>query len=72
MDLSKCSCSRNAVLPDSVQDQRRVFMDVTCAVGAAYRMLFDKQCDALRGLTVGLDCAAHVAVRQSSDIGIYN
>ena len=40
--------------------------------GAAYRMLFGKQCDALRGLTVGLERAAQVAVSQSSDIGIYN
>ena len=25
-------------------------------LGAEYRMLFGKQCDALRGLTVGLEC----------------
>ena len=29
-----------------------MFMDVS---GAAYRMLFGKQCDALRALTVGLE-----------------
>ena len=42
--------------------------------GAAYRMIFGKQntFDALRGLTVVLELAAHVAVWQSSDIGIYN
>ena len=42
--------------------------------GAAYRMIFSKRYtfDVLRGLTVGIKLAAHVAVSELSDIGIYN
>ena len=42
--------------------------------GAAYRMISSKRYtfDGLRGLTVGVKLAAHVAVWESSDIGIYN
>ena len=41
----------------SVQDQLYVFMDGRVGSGAAYRMIFSKRyaCDALRGLTVGLE-----------------
>ena len=47
----------------------RMFMVGSCGIGCSVSyMIFS----ALRGLTVGLKLAAHVAVWKSSDIEIYN
>ena len=54
-----------------VHDQLHVFMDGSCVVGCS-DIRQTTQFDALRDLTVGHEWAAHVAVWQSSDIGIYN
>ena len=59
----------------SGHEQLHVFMEGSCGVGCS--VSYDIQqtiraFDTLRGLTVGVKLAAHVAVWESSDIGIYN
>ena len=72
MDSSKCSCIRNAVLlVFSTRPTLTCLGMVRVGSGAAYYMVFSKRYT-FDALTVVLECAAHVAVWESSNIGIYN